>query len=79
MAFWTFFAPVESPFHEMPRTQARYEPGDNSKPFHADSNTISVLLVPSVTIAIRTPSGLGGFAAMTFGWNGKIPSQASRP
>src|SRR5687767_2658705 len=48
MALVTFFIDVQSSFQWHPRGHARSEPGDSSIPRHAISNSMSVLLVPSL-------------------------------
>src|SRR5262249_41133516 len=81
MALATFFEPVWSLVQLHPRTQDRSEPGAFSRPLQATSNTIRVLLVPSVMPAMVTPSGWEGMAVepVAAGQSGNTPSLACPP
>src|SRR6476660_5855322 len=79
MALVTFLDAVQSFCHPHPRCQARSDPGDSSSPFQATSNTISVLLVPSVIAAMVTPSGAFGGDVIVDGESGKMPPVSRFP
>src|SRR5215212_1619026 len=79
MAFVTFFIDVQSSPQWQPRGHARCEPGDTSRPFHATSKSISVLLVPSEIAVILTPVVTVGKDVYAPAWCGSMPSYASPP
>src|SRR6476620_1029301 len=75
MAAATFFEQVPSLFQAKPRCQARKEPASSS--LNEDSNTISVLLLPSAMSGIVMAEGGGGvvvYVFTTYGRNGRMPS-----
>src|SRR5687768_5702383 len=74
MALNTFFIAVQSLFQAQPRGHARSDPGDSSRFFQATSNTISVLVVPSVMSVIFTVPSTGGRDDAVVGWYGSTPS-----
>src|SRR4051794_12314944 len=79
MALATFLEQPLSLFQLNPRGQERYVRA--SRPVHDASNTISVLLVPSMMSGSWTAAGPGvGLRAVTTnGMNGRTPSAARPP